>query len=103
MPAVVITRNQYRIEQAIAEALGHLPLERLVRGKRVAVKPNDTWASADDTTGVTHPDTLRAVLREIQRFGPRELVVSGGSGAAETEEVFRLSGMLDVVREEGVE
>jgi hypothetical protein len=34
---------------------------------------------------VTQPDTLRAVLRYVQRFGPRELIVTGGAGAAETE------------------
>jgi uncharacterized protein (DUF362 family) len=53
------------------------------------VKPNDTWASARDKTGVTQPDTLRAVLRHIKQFAPRELIVTGGAGAAETEEVFR--------------
>jgi uncharacterized protein (DUF362 family) len=72
------------------EALRHLPLEPLVRGKRVAVKPNETYATADDKTGVTQPDTLRAVLRHLKQFGPRELVVSGGAGAAETEDVFRV-------------
>ena len=65
MATVVITRNE-AIEQAIAEALRHLPVESLVRGKRVAVKPNDTWASAEDTTGVTQPDTLRAVLQQLK-------------------------------------
>jgi uncharacterized protein (DUF362 family) len=65
------------------------------------VKPNDTWASAEDTTAVTQPDTLRTVLRYVQRFGPRELVVTGGAGAAETEEVFGLAGLLDVVMQEG--
>jgi uncharacterized protein (DUF362 family) len=100
MPAVAITR-QDAIETALAEALRHMPLEQLVRGKRVAVKPNETWASADDTTGVTQPDTLRAVLRQIQPFGPRELIVSGGSGAAETDEVFRVAGLMDVVTAEG--
>jgi uncharacterized protein (DUF362 family) len=79
----------------------HLALETLIRGKLVAVKPNDTWASVEDTTAVTQPDTLRAVLRYLKRFGPRELVVSGGAGAAQTEEVFRLAGLLDVVAQEG--
>jgi uncharacterized protein (DUF362 family) len=102
MPAVVITRND-AIEDAVAEALGHLPLEGLVRGKRVAVKPNETWASADDKTGVTQPDTLRAVLRQVKRFGPRELIVTGGAGAAETDEVFRVAGLMEVVEEEGAE
>lgn len=100
MPEVVITRND-NIETAVAEALAHVWLDALVRGKLVAVKPNDTWASDEDTTGVTQPDTLRAVLRALKQFDPRELVVTGGSGAAETEDVFRVVGLMDVVEEEG--
>jgi uncharacterized protein (DUF362 family) len=100
MVVVAITQNVV-IEEAIPEALHHLELEALMRGKRVAVKPNDTWASAEDTTAVTQPDTLRTVLRYVQRFRPRELIVTGGAGAAETEEVFRLTGLMDVVMQEG--
>src|SRR5947207_2986020 len=96
MATVVITRDEH-IERAIGDALGRLPLEPLVRGKRVAVKPNETWASAEDRTGVTQPDTLRAVLRAVKRFGPRELIVTGGSGAAETDEILRITGLMDVV------
>jgi uncharacterized protein (DUF362 family) len=103
MTTVAITQDREDIGAAIAEALGHLPLESLVRGKLVAVKPNETWASADDTSAVTQGDTLLAVLRAVKEFQPRLLVVTGGAGAAETEEVFRHSGMLDVVRAEGVE
>ena len=103
MTTVAITQNRDDIGEAIARALAHTPLERLVRGKLVAIKPNDTWATADDTSGVTQADTLRAVLQEVKRFGPRGLVVTGGAGAAETEDVFRHSGMLDVVREEEAE
>ena len=103
MATVAVTQDLEDIGRAIDEALRHLPLERLVHGKLVAVKPNETWASKDDVSGVTQADTLRAVLRAVKRFGPRELVVSGGAGAAETEDVFRYTGMLDVVREEGAE
>jgi uncharacterized protein (DUF362 family) len=99
MVAVAITQN-VAIEQAVPEALDHLMLEPLLRGRRVAVKPNDTWASAEDTTAVTQPDTLRAVLRYVRRFRPHELVVIGGAGAAETEEVFRLARLIDVVAQE---
>jgi uncharacterized protein (DUF362 family) len=53
-----------------------------VRGKRVAVKANETYATADDKTGVTQADTLRAVLRHLKQFGPRDLVVSGGAPTA---------------------
>ncbi len=100
MADVVITKNE-AIEEAVAEALGHIPLEALVRGKRVAVKPNDTWASEEDKTGVTQADTLRAVLRAVRRFSPRELIVSGGAGAAETEDVFRIAGLMAVIEQEG--
>src|SRR5947208_14905289 len=100
MATVVITRNE-AIEDAVSEALGHLSLEALVRGKKVAVKPNETWASAEDTTGVTQPDTLRAILRQLKPHQPRELIVTGGAGAAETDEGFRIAGTMDVVQQEG--
>ncbi len=100
MADVVITKNE-AIKEAVAEALGHIPLEALVRGKRVAVKPNDTWASEEDKTGVTQADTLQAVLRAVKRFSPRELIVSGGAGAAETEDVFRIAGLMAVIEQEG--
>lgn len=99
MATVAITRNM-NIETAIHEALGHLDLEPLIKEKIVAVKPNDTWASPEDKTAVTQADTLRAVLRHIKKFYPEELVVSGGAGAAETDYVFQLTGMMDVIHEE---
>jgi uncharacterized protein (DUF362 family) len=103
MPPVVITHNDEQIEPAVREALDHLEIEPMVRGRLVAVKPNETMATAEDSTGVTQPDTLRSVIRYIKQFSPRHLVVSGGSGAAKTDEVFRLSGLMQVVEEEGVE
>jgi hypothetical protein len=68
MVTVAITQN-FAIEQANGEALAHLDLEAIIRSKRVAVKPNDTWASAEghdrrDSTG--HPArgvTLCATVR----------------------------------------
>lgn len=100
MTVVVITQDQ-DIEKAITQALENIELEALVRGRIVAVKPNETYASEEDKSGVTQPDTLRAVLRHVKQFDPRELVVTGGAGAAHTEDVFRLVGLMDVVQEEG--
>src|SRR5688572_15063818 len=102
MTDVVITQHD-QIESAIDEALQYLPLRTLVDGRHVGVKPNETWASESDTTGITQPDTLRAVLRAINAHSPRALTVTGGAGAAETDEVFRLGGLMDVVREENAE
>jgi uncharacterized protein (DUF362 family) len=99
MSEVVITQDD-NIEVAVADALRHIPLAALVAGKRVAVKPNETYASREDTTGITQPDTLRAVLRAVRSHAPRELIVTGGAGAAETEDVFRLGGLMDVVNEQ---
>jgi uncharacterized protein (DUF362 family) len=102
MAAVIITQDRADIGRAIDQALGKVPgLDRLVRGKVVAVKPNETFADEKDKSGVTQPDTLRAVLRHLKGYAPRELVVSGGAGAGETDEVFRVAGLMDVVREEG--
>lgn len=100
MTRVVIVHHD-EIEQAVPRALGRLKLDRMVAGKLVAVKPNDTSASPDDRTAVTQPDTLRAVLRFLKSLGPRELVVTGGSGAGETEDIFRTAGLMRVVEEEG--
>ncbi len=100
MTSVVITHNM-DIEKAIQEALQKIELEPMIRGKLVAVKPNDTYATKEDQSGVTQPDTLRAVLRFIKQFKPRELVVTGGSGAAHTDEVFRVAGLMEVVEQEG--
>jgi uncharacterized protein (DUF362 family) len=101
MPDVVITLNRTDIAAAIDAALSAIALEPLVCGKIVAVKPNDTWASENDKTGITQPDTLRAVLRAVKRFAPRELVVTGGAGAAETADVFRVGGLMAIVEDEG--
>jgi uncharacterized protein (DUF362 family) len=102
MTDVAITQSE-RIEDAIAAALRHVPLASLVSGRRVAVKPNETWASDDDTTGITQPDTLRAVLRAMAAHNPAALIVTGGAGAAETEDVFRIGGLMQVVEEAGAE
>ena len=100
MVPVAISRHN-NIERAIEDALNRLDLRALIAGKVVAIKPNETWATARDRKGVTQPDTLRAVLRFAKRYAPKELVATGGAGAAQTEEVFRVAGLMAVVEEGG--
>ncbi len=100
---VAITRDPQDIAAAIHTALATLEVAEIVRDRVVAVKPNDTWASETDTTGVTQADTLRAVLQVVKRHEPQQVVVTGGAGAAETADVFELAGLMEVVEEEDVE
>lgn len=103
MAQVAIAQND-DIAQALDEALGHFDLEPLLRDKLVAIHPNDTYATPTDTTAVTQPDTLEAAIRYVKRFNPAHIVISGGSGSRyTTDEVFRNSGMIEVVRAEAVE
>lgn len=102
MSKVAITHHD-QIEEAIVKAMACFPVESMVFDKIVAVKPNDTWASEDDKTAVTQPDSLRAVLRFLKQFHPRELVVTGGSGAGQTDDIFRIAGLMDVVKTEGTD
>jgi hypothetical protein len=34
------------------------------------------------------------VLRAVRAYEPRQLVVTGGAGAAETDDVFRVAGLM---------
>ena len=72
-----------------------------MRGKLVAVKPNETWAVAGGHDRRHPADTLRGGSAGAEALRARELVVSGGAGAAETEEVFRDAGLMDVIEQEG--
>ncbi len=102
MAAVIITRGEM-IDDAIIEALDRVEnLATNLRGKRVAIKPNDTWADESDKSAITQPDTLRAVIRYLKRLQPSELIVTGGSGAGETDEIFRIGGLMEVIEAEGV-
>lgn len=102
MVPVAIARSE-PIDRAIHEALDALDLQGLIRGKFVAVKPNETTATRESKTGVTQPDTLRAVLEHLQRLGPRRLLVSGGSGAGETDEILEVARLMQVIRDLGIE
>jgi len=103
MSKVAITRN-INVGEGIREALDLLDgLPELFRNKYIAIKPNDTWASLDDITACTQADSVEAVIRYVIKHNPSRIVVSGGAGAAETDEVFALLGIDKVIEREGVE
>ena len=99
--AIVHDRNYGR---GLKTALGLLDdLPALFSGKPAVIKPNETWASEGDLTACTQPEVLRALIRCLRRLGAGTITVSGGSGAAQTEEVFELLGFAEVIRQEQVE
>ena len=104
MKSKVSIAHHQSVEESIPRALDLLgDFSDLFNGKHVAVKPNDTWASPRDMTAVTQADSVRAVIRYLKRYSPREITVTGGAGEAETDEVFELLGIDKVIEEEGVQ
>jgi uncharacterized protein (DUF362 family) len=99
---VSIAHQPDNIEKAITQALGEVALDDF-RDKVVAIKPNDTTARPDDKTACTQADTLRATIRFIKTLHPKSIVVTGGSGAMKTEDVFKVLGFPEVIASEGVE
>jgi uncharacterized protein (DUF362 family) len=103
MSKAAIQRNA-NVKEGIWGALDSLgDLKDLFRGRYVAIKPNDTWASPDDATAVTQADSVEAVIQYVKKYNPSRIIVSGGAGAAETDEVFSLLGIDKVIKREKVE
>ncbi|MBD3346608.1 MAG: DUF362 domain-containing protein [Chitinivibrionales bacterium] len=91
------------IAKSVPQALDMLgDLSELFKGKHVAIKPNDTWVSPDDTTACTQADTVQAAIRYVKQFSPRVITITGGSGDGQTDEVFRILGIDRIIREERV-
>jgi uncharacterized protein (DUF362 family) len=99
---VSIANRPGNIGEAISKSLRALALEDF-RDKIVAIKPNDTTATASDKTACTQADTLRATIQFVKTLHPRSIVVTGGSGKLKTDEVFRVLGYPEVIESEGVE
>src|SRR3954453_20492284 len=99
---VSIAHDPKDIEKAITRAMTEVALDDF-KDKVVAIKPNDTTATADDKTACTQADSLRATIQFVKNLHPKRIVVTGGAGAMETEDVFKALGLLDVIRSEGVE
>lgn len=100
MSKVAITHHE-DIAESIRQALGHIDLKPLLRGKKVAIHPNDTWASEEDKTAVTQPESLRALIRIVKEHAPTELIITCGSGAGESNEICRIAGLMEVIESEG--
>ena len=99
---VSIANQPSDVEKAIETALGRISLGDF-RDKIIAIKPNDTTATVGDKTACTQADTLRATIRFLKTLHPTTIVVTGGAGKMETEDVFKILGYPEVIESEGVE
>jgi uncharacterized protein (DUF362 family) len=102
--SVVAIVHEKRIDRAIEQVLDLVSQQKqLFTRKHVAIKPNETWASAQDLTACTQADSVQAVIRYIKKYDPSRITVTGGAGDGQTDEIFHLLGIDKVIQEEGVE
>ena len=71
-------------------------------GNRVLLKVNLVAPAKPDEAVTTHPAIVRAVIRLVKECGGTALV-GDGPGVGDTKTAMQVSGILDVVREEGAE
>ncbi len=77
-------------------------LEQFVgKDDKVVLKPNLAWARTPEQAANTHPDVLTAVLEELQKIGPAELVVVEHP-CDSAEVTFELSGAKQVCAQHNV-
>ena len=72
--------------------------------KRIILKPNAGHASGPETAVNTSPEFLRAVIRMVKDVNPVEIILAESSAVGEkTMKCFKVSGLMDVAKEEGVD
>lgn len=80
-------------------------LSRFVQsGQTVAIKVNATWAFAPMTASSTDPELLRALIKLLRETGAGKIIVMDHCSIEPgTEASLRISGIGQVVTDEGVE
>lgn len=97
------------VSAAVAKALGSLGgiEDFIVPGSRVLVKPNLLMAVPASSGIVTHPEVVRAVIRQLKNINCRVLLGDGpsvwGGEARNTERVYEATGMKLLAEQEKVE
>jgi uncharacterized protein (DUF362 family) len=76
----------------VHEAIRLLGIDGL-NGDSILLKPN--FNSADDAPGSTHPETLRALIVELNERGAGSIVVGDRSGMGHTRTVMQKLGVFD--------
>ncbi|MCL2688363.1 MAG: DUF362 domain-containing protein [Chitinispirillia bacterium] len=102
-PRVAIAHDP-DIKKALGQTFELLgSLSGLFTDKHVAIKPDDSWASAKDSCACTQADTVKALIELIKIFKPYKITVAGGCSDGESDQVFQLLGIDNVIIEKDVE
>ncbi|MDR2728118.1 MAG: DUF362 domain-containing protein, partial [Chitinispirillales bacterium] len=102
-PRVAIARDP-DIKRALGQTFELLgSLSDIFTDKHVAIKPDDTWAGAKDSRACTQADTVRALIQLIKIYRPYKITVAGGCSDGESDLVFELLGIGNVISEENAE
>ena len=90
-----------KVRDAVAAA-GGWP-KRVLEAKSVLLKPNLLSARAPDQAVTTHPELVRAVIRELRKAGIKDISLGDSpAGSYSWEKLWSATGMKDVCEEEGV-
>lgn len=73
-------------------------------GSTVVLKPNAGHAAPAELAVCTHPETVRAVIREVKKAKPKRIVIAEAAAVGcDTMQCYEVSGIKAVAEEEGVE
>lgn len=74
------------------------------KGSTVVLKPNAGHAEPPETSVCTNPEVVRAVIREVKKAEPKQIIVAEAAAiGCDTLECLKVSGIQAVADEEGVE
>lgn len=101
-PIVSITKNA-KEEESLIECLDNLPMDRIIKKDDIVViTPNWLKAKGPETGIVVGPKTLDKLIKKVQSYSPKEIIVATGSGRDPTDMVMKNVGYDKVIEENHV-
>lgn len=96
--------NEHAVEEAMQELLGELGgIEEFVKpGDRVLIKPNMLEGMPPEKAVTTHPEVIRALIRQVKKAGAIP-IVGDSPGISSTLKAAEKCGILAVCQEEEAE
>ncbi len=104
-PIVSIVKGE-DVEKMVHDVLAPLGgVDALIKPKStVVLKPNAGHEAPAETSVNTNPDLVAAVIKEIRKAGPKEIILAEASAiGCDTMECLEVSGILKAAEEAGVD